>query len=383
VNLIRNIGQLLTIDNHKIRVIKDGAICFGQSDLPIWIGKEKEIPSEYFKFEEIDAERKLVTPALVDCHTHTMFAGDRSDEFFLRLSGESYESIAKKGGGIAKTVAQTSKATDQELISLTSKRLDEFQSFGVGMVEIKSGYGLTVEQELRILRLLRKIKHSVQIVPTFLGAHVVPKEYQAKRKEYIRLIIDKMLPIVKGEELSDICDVFCDKTAFTVEESRAVLSAAQKMGMKLKVHADQLSYSGGAELAAELKAISADHLENVSESGVKALKEAGVVAVLLPGAVQFLGKKNYPNARKLLDAGVKVAISTDCNPGTCHTTNLPLMMSLAATELRMTCREIWEAVTVHAARALGLKHPGKWVLWEAQTLEDVPYAYGTAQGRLL
>ncbi len=379
--LIKNIGCLLT----PLPVRDAAVVCAGEKIA--WAGPKKELPKGSSKTKTIDAHGALVTPGLIDCHTHLVFAGSRADEFFARLNGDRYELIAQRGGGIAKTVACTREAPEKALLSLAKGRLDSFLKFGVTTVEAKSGYGLSQEGELKILRVMKKLKHAVDVIPTFLGAHVVPKEFKERRDEYIDIVCDKMLPRVKREKLSNLCDVFCEAGAFTIEESRKILSRARDLGFQVKIHADQLTDTKGAELAVELGALSADHLEQVDVAGIRALAKSGTIAVLLPGAVFFLGKRTYPPARKLLDAGAKVAISTDLNPGTSYTENLPLMMSFAAVELKMTVEEIWSAVTVNAARACGLSDRGRLtpgcladlVIWDAETPEEVPYHYGSAR----
>jgi imidazolonepropionase len=386
--LIDHIGCLLTCDTdmweEPLGLVEDAAVAVSGEEI-VWVGPRKNVPKTYADAERIDAGGALVTPGLIDCHTHLLFAGNRADEFFERLSGESYESISLRGGGIQRTVDATGRSGDQELLESTRKRLDTFLRYGVTTVEIKSGYGLSAEQELRSLSLIGKLKHAVDTIPTFLGAHAIPAAFKSDRKGYMKILMENMLPALAAKGLSKICDAFVDDTAFTLEEARTILSKASQLGFGIKVHADQLRGNGGAELAAELGALSADHLEYVSESGMAALAKRGVVGVLLPGAVFFLGKRHYPPARKLLEAGVRLAISTDSNPGTSMTQNLPLMMTLAAVELKMTTAEIWPAVTSNAAKALGLTDRGQisrglsadLVIWDAQRPEEIPYHFGS------
>ncbi|MFH1018086.1 MAG: imidazolonepropionase [Pseudomonadota bacterium] len=386
--VVDRIGCCVTLDpavgDAPLGTVGKAAVAL-RGDRIAWVGPRTELPKEYAGAERVDAAGALVTPGLVDCHTHLLFAGTRADEFFLRLSGASYEEIARRGGGIQRTVSALAAATDAELLRSTRERLDQFLASGVTTVEIKTGYGLSLEQELRSLGLIRKLNHAADVIPTFLGAHTIPSEWRGDRKGYVKLVMEEMLPAVAAKRLSRICDVFLDDTAFTLDEARTILSKALQLGLGVKVHADQMKENGGAELAAELGALSADHLECVSNRGVRALAKKGVVGVLLPGAVFFLGKRGYAPARKLLEAGVRVAISTDSNPGTSMTQNLPLMMTLAAVEMKMTAEEIWPAVTAHAAQALGLVDRGQimrgaladLVVWDAQDPEEIPYRFGT------
>jgi imidazolonepropionase len=385
--LVDSIGCLLTLDpdlgDGPLGIVEDAAVAVAGERI-LFAGARRRLPAPYREAETIGAGGALVTPGLIDCHTHLVFAGDRSDEFFARLAGRSYEEIARSGGGIRRTVEATAGASDEKLRALARSRLDRFLAAGVTTVEAKSGYALSPEGELRLLRIAGSLGHAVSVVPTFLGAHVVPPGFAADRGAYVRVVTEEMLPRVVAERLSGICDVFCDEAAFSVDEAALILGRAKGLGLEVKLHADQLTGNGGAELAARLGALSADHLERVSDEGVAALSRSGTVAVLLPGAVFFLGKRSYPPARKLLDAGVPVAVSTDFNPGTSPTENLPLMMTLAAVELRMTAEEIWTGVTTSAARALALKDRGRLapglradlVVWEAARPEEVPGRFG-------
>ena len=334
----------------------------------------------------IDASKSLVTPGLIDCHTHAMFAGGRPDEYFERLGGVSYEGIARRGGGIQKTVRQTREANDETLLALARARLDRFLSFGVTTVEVKSGYGLSLEEELRLLRLIGRLDHRVSTLPTFLGAHTLPSEYEARREAYVEWVREEMLSAVAESKLSAVCDVFCDPIAFSVEESRSILAKAKSLGFAVKLHADQLSDSGGAALAAEIGAVSADHLDFTNHLAMDALARSNTIGVMIPTSSLFLGKRHQPAARAMIERGMRLAISTDCNPGTSHTQNLPLSMALAATELRMTLDEIWLGVTSHAAMALGLVDrggiaPGQradLAVWDTLDPRDIPYAFGSA-----
>jgi imidazolonepropionase len=288
----------------------------------------------------IDAEGRVLAPGLIDPHTHPVFAGERSFEFALRMAGKSYDEIAALGGGILATVRATRAAPAETLLRGARERLRRMVAYGVTTCEGKSGYALDLEGEKRILRMLRELG----CVPTLL-AHVVPPDHS--RSDYLRMFIEELIPA----GLADFCDVFCDRGAFSLPETRRILEAARAAGLGLRVHAEQITHTGAAELAAELGAASADHLELVSPAGIEALAEAGTVAVLLPGAALTL-RAPWPPARRMIDAGVTVALGTDCNPGTSMTESLPLMMTLGCTQMRMTVEEAWRAVTVNAARSL-------------------------------
>ncbi|MBM3679613.1 MAG: imidazolonepropionase, partial [Actinobacteria bacterium] len=303
----------------------------------------------------IDAAGGLVTPGLVDPHTHLVFAGDRAHEYALRAKGASYQEIARAGGGIAHTMAMTRKATEEELIALAAPRLDRLLRQGVTTAEVKSGYGLDLDSELKLLRVIRRLDraHPVDLVPTFLGAHVVPPEHRMDRGRYVHLVVNDMLPEIAREGLAVFCDVFVEDTAFHPDEAALILRAGSALGLKPKLHVDQLSDGGGARLAASVGAVSADHLEHAGPDGIRALAHSGTAAVLLPGATLFLGHATRPPARALLDAGVPVALATDCNPGTCPTENLPLMLTLGMSLLGLSPTEVLRAVTDHAALAIG------------------------------
>jgi imidazolonepropionase len=300
----------------------------------------------------------LAMPGLIDCHTHIVFAGSRELEFEKRCHGETYEQIAKAGGGILNTVRQTRAASFESLVLSATERLDSLLSFGVTTVEVKSGYGLDMVTEMKMLEVIAHLNgnHLLDVVPTFLGAHSVPPEHKGKRENYIDLLCEEMIPEVGRRQLAEFCDVFCEEGVFNVAESRKILSKAIDFGLKVKIHAEQLHRTGGARLGADLKAVSADHLDHIIEDDARAISRAGTVAVLLPGATLFLGMKNYAPARMLLEEGAAVALSTDCNPGSSMTENLQLMMTLGCTQMGMTPVEALRAVTVHAAKAIDRGH---------------------------
>lgn len=303
----------------------------------------------------VEAGGRVVLPGFVDAHAHPVFAGTRADEYEQRASGATYQEIAARGGGIRSTVRRTRAATLDELVSAGRRYSDWFLRNGTTTVEAKSGYGLTVEDELKILRAIRRLDEETPLryVPTFLGAHDIPEEYRARRAGYVSLIIDEMLPLVARERLAEYCDVFCDEVAFTPEESRLILLAARSLGLGLRVHADQLSLSGGAGLAASLGAATADHLEHTDSAGIAALKAAGVQPVLLPASVYALGHARYPAAREMIDTGLCVVLATDFNPGSSPTVSMPMVLSLASTHMKMTPAEALTAATVNAAHSLG------------------------------
>jgi imidazolonepropionase len=304
--------------------------------------------------EIIDAGGRVVMPGFVDAHTHPVFAGMRSGEFEERASGSTYQEIAARGGGIQSTVRPTRAATLDELVRAGKRYADWFLRTGTTTVEAKSGYGLTLEDELKILRAIERLNRETPLryVPTFLGAHDIPMEYKSRREQYVSLIVEEMLPRVVQEKLAEYCDVFCEEKVFTNDESWKILSAARCHGLGLRLHADQLSLAGGAKLAAELGAMTADHLEHTDAAGIQALKSAGVQPVLLPGSVYGLGSSRYPAARDMIDAGLAVVLATDFNPGSSPTPSMPMILSLASTHMRMTPAESVTASTINAAHTL-------------------------------
>ena len=369
MNLLDNIAQLVTCRaegrQDEIHPVADAALVWDGPTL-LWVGPRAKLPREYAGAARFDAAGGLVIPGLVDCHTHLAFGGWRAEEFEQRLLGRSYLEIAAAGGGIARTMRLTRAASDEELGARATGFLREMLSLGVTTVECKSGYGLDREHELRLLRLYRRLAKSqpVRLVPTFLGAHVVPPEFRDDRAGYLALLTDELMPIIGRERLASFCDVFVERSAFTVDEARRLFAAARRAGLGAKLHADQLSAGGGAELAAEVGAVSADHLECASEVGMAAMARAGVVAVSLPLASLYLGQTPAP-ARRWLEAGVAVAVATDFNPGSAPSYHLPFALTLACTLQRMTPAEVLKGATIIAARAVGLEQtvgslePGK------------------------
>lgn len=335
----------------------------------------------------VDAGGRVVMPGFVDAHTHPVFAGTRAGEFEERSAGATYQEIAARGGGIQSTVNQTRAASLDELVSAGRRYADWFLRTGTTTVEAKSGYGLSLEDELKILRAIKKLdaETPLRYVPTFLGAHTVPKEYASRRDDYISLIIDEMLPRVAQEKLAEFADVFCEANVFSTDESWKILSAARCHGLGLRMHADQLSLSGGAKLAAELGTTTADHLEHTDADGIAALKSAGVQPVLLPGSVYALGSSRYPPAREMIDAGLAVVLATDFNPGSSPTPSIPMILSLAATHMKMTPAEAITAATINAAYSLnrgaqlGSLEPGKvadLVIHDCDDYRQLAYFFG-------
>lgn len=350
--LFENAGEVFTAQGPPLRGVsvgvRDGHIA--------WLGPQADLPPTWCtpQTQRCDLGGRLLTPGLVECHTHIVFAGDRADEYALRAQGHSYQQIAQAGGGILSTVRATRQASEAELIALARPRLARLLAQGVTTCEIKSGYGLDHETELRILRVIHALQaeQPIELVPTYLGAHVVPPEWRAQRGGYLDEMIQRTLPAIAAEGLAEFCDIFVEAGAFQPDEARRLLGAARALGFKLKLHVDQLSAGQGAQLAAELGAISADHLEHIDAQGIEALAQAGTVAVLLPGAALFLGQDDRAPARALIEAGVPVALSTDCNPGTCMSEHVQLMLTLGLSRLGLSPQEALEGVTAQAARAL-------------------------------
>jgi imidazolonepropionase len=360
--VIKNAEELLTLsssftDESELGIIRGGAVIIKEGRI-LWVGKTGALPKEFGLCQEgreIDATGKVVMPGLIDSHTHLIFAGSREGEFEQRIQGLSYLEIAEKGGGILSTVEATRKASFEELFSLGKKRLDRMISKGVTTIEAKSGYGLSLQDEMKILKVMRALKeiHPMDIVPTFLGAHTIPKEFRNDRTRYMSLLTKEMIPEVAQERLAEFCDVFCEEKAFTLEESKKILETGKQYGLKPKIHADQLSSGGGAELAAEVGAFSADHLEYVSQEGIRKMAEKEVIAVLLPGASFSLSMEKVPPVREMIEKGVRISIATDLNPGSSMTESLPLMMTMGCTMFKMIPREVIQATTIHAAKSMG------------------------------
>lgn len=354
--ILKNIGYLATCKDEggqgEIHPIKNAAIAWEDNTI-LWVGLESDLPVRYKRDKVFDAGEKMVIPGLVDCHTHLAFGGWRPDEFAMRIQGKSYLEITDAGGGILSTVKETRKTTENELYAKASGFLKEMVKLGVTTVECKSGYGLSVEDELKTLRVYKKLANNqpLHIVSTFLGAHTIPPEYEDNREGYIKLVIGDMIPKVADQELAEFCDIFAEESAFSIEESRQILVAGQAAGLTPKLHADQLTPCGGAELAAELEAASADHLEKISDHGIKAMANAGVVGVTLPLASLYTQQEPL-NCRKLVDKGVKVAVATDFNPGSAPCFDLPLAMMLTCNQGQLTPAEVLKGATIYAAKAI-------------------------------
>jgi len=379
-------GHLVTMRDGRYNTIKNGALAIN-GDKIAWIGERELLPDHSAK-EVHDLNGHWVTPGLIDCHTHLVFGGDRSDEFEQRLQGVSYEEIARQGGGILSTVHHTRAAQQAELVESASLRLGHLLADGVTTVEIKSGYGLSVADELKMLRAARELEqlHPVRICTTFLGAHALHPDYGEDRAAYVDLICREMLPAVAAEKLADATDAFCEDIAFTLAEVAQVFEASLALGIPVKLHADQLTDGGGAALAARYGALSADHVEYTSEPGIRAMAEAGTVAVLLPGAWYVLREQKLPAIELFRSHGVPMALSTDCNPGSSPVLSLQTMMSMACTSFRLTPEEALAGVTLHAAKALGLEQEigsletGKvadFVVWNIPGPASLSYWLGT------
>ena len=360
-------------------VVRDGRI--------EWFGAEAEIPSTFAEAVRHDLEGRIVTPGLVDCHTHLVYAGNRAEEFAMRLEGASYEDIAKRGGGIVSTVRNTRAASEDELFAQSLRRLDALLAEGVTALEIKSGYGLDIATERKMLRVARRLAAArpVTIATTFLGAHALPSEYAGRADDYIAHVCDEMLPTLAAEGLVDAVDVFCERIAFTLEQAERVFNAASKLNLPVKMHAEQLSLMGGAALAAKHHALSADHLEFLDEAGAIAMREAGTVAVLLPGAFYFIREKQLPPIDLLRHHGVPIALATDSNPGTSPSTSLLLMLNMGCTLFRLSVAEVLAGVTRHGAKALGhaevngeitVGAKADFVAWDIETLAELAYWTG-------
>jgi imidazolonepropionase len=367
-------------------IVDDGLVAC-RDGLIAYAGPAERAPANLDALEIIDCQQRWITPGLIDCHTHLVYAGDRAHEFEQRLHGVSYEAIARAGGGILSTVKATRDASEAELIAASLPRLDALLAEGVTTVEIKSGYGLSLEHERKQLRAARALgqERAVSVCTTFLGAHALPPEFAARADDYIAEVVGQMLPALAREGLVDAVDAFCENIGFSLDQTRRVFDAAALAGLRVKLHAEQLSNSHGAQTAAEFRALSADHLEHVDETGIRAMAAAGTVAVLLPGAFYFLRETRVPPLQALRAAGVPMAIATDCNPGTSPLSSLLTGMNLAATLFRMSVEECLIGVTRAAAQALGLSESagtleaGKrcdLALWDIERPAELVYRIG-------
>jgi imidazolonepropionase len=366
--LIKNAAQLVTCSGFSakkgkemadLHIIEDGAVVIKEGVIEA-VGQSGDIEdqlkdngADLFDFDIIDARGKAVLPGFVDSHTHLVFGGYRAEEFSWRLRGDSYMEIMQRGGGIVNTVEATRQASVEQLLESGIRRLNSMLSFGVTTVEGKSGYGLDRETEIKQLEVVARLNqiHYLDVVPTFLGAHAVPQEYKGKPDAFIDLMATDVLPRVADQNLAEFCDIFCEKGVFSVEQSRRLLSRAKELGLKLKLHADEIVQLGGAELAAELGAVSADHLLQASGQGIKDMAAAGVVATLLP-ATAFSLKEPYANGRKMIDSNCAVALATDFNPGSCFTESIPLVFALATIYMNISTEEAISALTINGAAAL-------------------------------
>lgn len=394
--LIKNIKSLVNIDYEprkwaagadmqKLNTIENAFLLINDDKI-IDFGKMSELKEQDFKGEVIDATGKMVFPSFCDSHTHLVYAGSREIEYGDKIRGLSYEEIAERGGGILNSAKLLHNTSEDSLYEQSLKRINEIISLGTGAVEIKSGYGLTVEDELKMLRVIKRLKETtpITIKSTFLGAHAVPAEYKDKQEEYVDSVINEMIPMVASEDLADYIDVFCDKGFFTVEQTDRILMAGMKYGMRAKIHANELDYSGGIQVGVKYNALSVDHLEFTGDDEIKTLLDSETMPTLLPGAAFFLGMVDPP-VRKMIDAGLPVALSSDYNPGSSPSGDMKFIMSLGTIKLRMLPEEVINATTINSAYAMGLsdemgsiakgKKANVFITKEIPTYDFMPYAY--------
>jgi len=392
---IKNIGQLVTVsangksfkagkDMRELNVIENAAIEI-ESGIIRRIGPSDSMEASA-EIDVLDAARRVALPGFVDSHTHTVFAGYREGEFALRAEGRTYQDIANAGGGILSTMSATRFATKKELLRSAERRLNEMMRCGTTTVEIKTGYGLSVDGEMKMLDVLHDLRrdHYMTVVPTFLGAHAFPPEFKEDRNGYVELILNRMLPYVGEKQLAVFCDVYCDEGYFDLHQTEQILLEAKRFGLIPKLHSDQLAAIGGTELGVHLNAISLDHLEHVTEGGINTLRQSSAIATVLPGSSFFLGTQ-YAPARSIIDAGIPLAIASDFNPGSSMSFSMPLMMTIACTQMHVTPEEAISASTLNGAAAVGLSHEigsievGKEadiVLYDVPNYRYIPYHYG-------
>mgnify|MGYP001215143095 CR=1 FL=1 len=381
---ITHIGSITTWspDNNQLQTIRDVEIMLKDDKI------SKIGPKVLGADEELDVDGALITPGFVDSHTHPIFFGNRADEFSLRVQGKSYQEIAASGGGILSSIQNVRNVNEDQLFDESLERVNFFLNHGTTTIEAKSGYGLTTEDELKSLRVIKRLNEvsKLDIIATFMGAHSFPLEYKDNHNDYVDLICSKMIPAVAEEKLAEYCDVFCENGYFSVADSRKILKSAQKHGMKVRLHADEFEDSGAAELAAELGAVSADHLMAVSDAGIQAMADKGVMATLLPGTTLFLGKSIYAKGRKMIDMGCKVALASDYNPGSCTIQSMPLIISLACLYCGLSIEEAFISATWNGARALNREkdlgavcegYQADLLFWELNEINEIPYWMGS------
>ena len=395
--IIFNARELLTLkgknsprcgsEMNEIGLINDGAVAIASGKI-VAAGKSDEILANFASEHLINCQGQVVMPGFVDPHTHPVFYHTRENEFEMRIMGKTYVEISQSGGGIRSSIAAVRSATAKELYDLARKRILRMISCGTTMLEAKSGYGLSTDSELKMLRVIKKLQQDlpVDIVATFLGAHEFPTEYKDNRAEYIRILTEEMLPAVAAEDLAQYCDIFTEEHVFTIEESRKILQRAKELGFKIRMHADELKPIGGSELAAEIGAVSADHLGAASPEGIKAMKRSGVIPVLLPGTIFSLGLNSYAKARDMIDAGLPVALATDYNPGSCNCDSMQFIITLATLQMKMTVAEAITAATINAAFSLeagervGSLEEGKQadiLIMDMPSYRYLPYHFGS------
>lgn len=359
--IITNADELLTLDGgirkglsmNDLAIISDGAVVI-QNGLIADYGKSSEILSQWRSENLISAENKIVMPGFVDSHTHPVFVKTRENEFEMRILGKSYVEISQNGGGIRSSIEGVRKSSEEDLFNLASKRIKRMVAQGTTTLEAKSGYGLSTESEMKMLRVIARLNQElpIDIVATFMGAHEFPNEYQDNRNEYIRILKEEMLPVVADSGLAKYCDIFTEEHVFNIEQSRDILTRAKKLGFKIRMHADEIKPIGGAELAAEIGAVTAEHLAATSDRGISAMKRSGVIPVLLPGTIFSLGMRAYARARTMIDAGLPVALATDFNPGSCNCDSMQFVITLACLQMKMTVAEAIAGATINGAYAL-------------------------------
>ncbi|MCD4650892.1 MAG: imidazolonepropionase [Candidatus Cloacimonetes bacterium] len=402
--LITNIGSLLTLagpqrvrcgrdEMRDLGIIEKAAIAVN-NEIIVETGDSETLRQKYLPDKELSAHGKVVMPGFVDPHTHPVFVNTRENEFEMRIMGKSYVEISQSGGGIRSSIQAVRDASEDLLFHLAKKRVSKMISCGTTTLEAKSGYGLSTESELKMLRVIRRLNESlpIDIVATFMGAHEFPVEYKEDHAGYIRILKEEMLPRVAEEGLAEYCDIFTEAHVYSIEESRDVLIRAKELGLKIRMHADEIEPMGGSELAAELKAVSADHLGAASDASIQAMKDAGVIPTLLPGTIFSLGMKSYARARAMIDAGLPVALATDYNPGSCNCDSMQFIITLATLQMKMTVAEAITASTINAAYALergdriGSIEPGKQadiLITDMPGYRFLPYHFGSNNIRVV